>query len=619
MTARPKPNSSARVVMGIHQPPGVSPAMLAYAVVSLDDGALPKLIEARELNAAPSALAEVIQRCNVRRIVRVVHAPQTIVRAALIPKGPAADMAAAAALLGESQLPESIPAHRRACAPVPDVDRPQGTLCLLTAWREGAQPAEAPTQPDVETTYIAEAAALAMLKGDLVGVSISADRRSGAITIIAAGNEKAIARSLIESAATTDEFSAALDQLIRSSLAAVGLPPSAAPAVPSANPAVLIPSAAALSRRVTSIPTDAAWLSRFGLPLGAALDALSPDSAPLAALTLFPPRAPNSPIARIRNTITVPRRAAGLLAAAVAIMLLAPWAFAELRLAVLNARSSGLGDRTREVEQATKREAMHRQFESSRWPMTKLLGDVSRAAPVGVTLDTLSIAPDQGLTLQGTAPTQEVLNQFLANLNASRVFTSARINRVETNSGVEFQMSAAVSSPHSPAAGSPEDFAAKPLAVRLYGEGASNTTTPVATASAASDSAPSRAERATTPRPSREPSSSSSSTATPAPRINNDELPPVLTDDQINTMPRTTAMLEMVKRRTYPQKNRSLDAGEKSRLESEVKKLQEHIQRLNSSGSAGGGSGGAGSGGGGSGSTPPASGSAGSPNTGGTP
>lgn len=596
MTARPKTSSSARVVMGIHQPPGVSPAMLAYAVVSLDEGALPKLIEAREVNAAPGALGEVIQRLGVRRVVRVVPGPQTIVRAALIPKGPASDMASAAALLGESQLPESIPSHRRACAPVPDVDRPQGTLCLLTAWREGTASAENSNQPNVETTYVAEAAALAMLKGDLAGVSLCADRRSGAITIIAAGSEKAVARSLIESAGTPDEFSAALDQLIRSTVAAVGLAPSAAPAVPTSNPVVLIPSTAALARRVGSVPTDAAWLSRFGLALGAALDALSPESAPLAALMLFPPRAPTGPITRIRNTIAVPRRAAGLLCAAAAVMLLAPWAFAELRLVVLNARSSGIGDRTREVEQATKREAMHRQFESSRWPMTKLMGDVSRAAPVGVTLDTLSIAPDQGLTLQGTAPTQEVLNQFLANLNASRVFTSARINRVETNSGVEFQMSAAVSSPHSPAAGNPEDFAAKPLAVRLYGEGASNTTTPVASSTPAASS-PTRAERTPTPRPSRETSSTSSSTTTPAPRINNDELPPVLTDDQINAMPRTTAMLEMVKRRTYPQKNRSLDAGEKSRLESEVKKLQDHLQRLTQGGSAGAGTGGTSGGG----------------------
>lgn len=55
-------------------------------------------------------------------------------------------------------------------------------------------------------------------------------------------------------------------------------------------------------------------------------------------------------------------------------------------------------------------------------------------------------------------------------------------------------------------------------------------------------------------------------------------------DEQIAKMEKVTAMKEMVTRRTYPQKNPSLDASTKRRLEDEVTKLQERIKALNAGG-----------------------------------
>lgn len=233
---------------------------------------------------------------------------------------------------------------------------------------------------------------------------------------------------------------------------------------------------------------------------------------------------------------------------------------------------------------------MYRQMESSRWPMTKLLADFSRAAPVGVTVEALSISPDQGLSVQGRADSQETLNTLLETLNATRVFTGARINRLESAvSGVAFQLTAGVSNPHGRAAAG-EDFASRPLAVRLYGEGATNTATPVALDRPVTTNGGSRSASAAPPRPARDRPEPSTA---PNPSIGGasagDAVPPPLTDEQIAALDRRAAMTEMVRRRTYPQRNRDVDAAVRSRLEDEVRRIQEHIQRLNQQGGGSGG------------------------------
>jgi dienelactone hydrolase len=59
------------------------------------------------------------------------------------------------------------------------------------------------------------------------------------------------------------------------------------------------------------------------------------------------------------------------------------------------------------------------------------------------------------------------------------------------------------------------------------------------------------------------------------------DAPAVLTPEAIGAMDRSTAMREMSSRRTYPQRNPSLDRATRSRLEKEVNLLQERVKALN--------------------------------------
>jgi hypothetical protein len=57
------------------------------------------------------------------------------------------------------------------------------------------------------------------------------------------------------------------------------------------------------------------------------------------------------------------------------------------------------------------------------------------------------------------------------------------------------------------------------------------------------------------------------------------EAPPPLTDEQIAKMDKPVATKEWVNRKTFPQKNPTLDAATKSRLEEEVRKLREQMDK----------------------------------------
>lgn len=528
------------------------------------------------------AVAAAVDRHRADRFVRLAPARETIVKGVQVPPSTSDEAAAALALMGEAQLPETLPPFRRAVGLVPDSGRDAGRLALLTAWRAPVPPGEGP-EVDFETDWTTEAAALAFLRGAEPGVALRTDTATGQITLLAAGPKGVVVRSLIESAESPAQLAARAQSLAADAATLAGCAP------PIQTPAGLfLPPARLSASLIAGAPADPGWLDRHGLALGAALAALAADPASRSLASLR-----ERAVVQRRTIVSVAvellsdtRRASLALVAAAAILLLGPWALAGVRGLVLDAKSSGLEDRLKELDQASRRDAMHRQMESARWPMTKLLADFSRAAPVGITVETLTISPDQGLSAQGRADSQDTLNKLLETLNATRVFTNTRINRQDAGvMGVEFQLTSMVSNPHGRAAAG-EDFAAKPLAVRLHGEGASNTTTPVALAGAAPANGSSRpstpAPRAARPEPAAAPNPSVGGSAV------GDAVPAPLTDEAINAMDRAGAMREMVRRRTYPQRNRDIDAGVRSRLEDEVRRIQEHMQRLNQQPAGGG-------------------------------
>jgi len=266
-------------------------------------------------------------------------------------------------------------------------------------------------------------------------------------------------------------------------------------------------------------------------------------------------------------------------ASASAAILLLPLGLAWATVAVLDAKVAALHAQEGSREELARAAALHEVLRKSRWPMTKLLADIAGALPVGVRVESIRLAPDQGLGLEGTADSADGAITLQQNLNKSGIFSDVRIARADTGAGgtVTFEISAAVVSPtlNAPPI---EDFASKPLAVRLYGEGASNTNWSADSDKTAS-SRPGRPERPA--RPEGDNGKSDDGKAGDGPSApsrpsgaGSDDIPEALTDDQIKAMDFNGAMKAWAARKKALSTQKSLDQPTKDRLTSEVDRLK---------------------------------------------
>lgn len=455
-------------------------------VVVLQNRTGASVLESKSLDSRDSAgFRELLRRHRVEEVVRLAPASETICKCVTVPPGEPAAVSSALALLAEAQLPDALPPHRRASGQVPG-DPSGQTVGLLTGWRGPAAPP--PLEDETDERWTTVPAALAVFGGNVAAARDDA----GAVTVIARGASRTIARVLIT------ERDADFEHAVRETAHAAGgtgfQPVVGGPG--DFQPVRLILDSASrqhITARVTGIPEGAAWLRDYALPLGAAMVAV--ESRGLAELWAA---APESRVGIVESSLawlTEPRRAHAVTAAAVAALLLIPLGVSWGRSLVLTSKARALDDAAAPRADLDRQAALYEALEKSRWPMTKLLADIAAAAPVGVVLESIRLAPETGVALDGTAPGTEEMQQLQAAFNKSGLFRDLKIDRQESSdAGVKFTLSAKVASPHVRVPDA-EDFAARPLAVRLYGEGASNTAFGGSAARAESGRRPARASR----------------------------------------------------------------------------------------------------------------------------
>jgi len=552
-----------------------------------------RVIEARTLGAIAELPAALAQH-RVHHLVRVLPAADTVCRASRVDNAQPAELLSALALLSEASLPEDAPPHRRAGGVVPDLSADGKRGAIFTAWI--TPPPEEPDLPVEDETFIASAAALAMLRAPS-GLAVLCDRAG--VSIVASGPDRLAARAIVEDPTNHAAIAARIAETCR----AVGANPAGEVIDSHARLRLDASSRAALASRVEGLVPEQRWLDQYGVAIGAALCALSPDAATrsLAQLRDQPPAERRTVPERFAEWVSVPRNALVAGVAAAALVILAPLGIAATRSALLKSKSTNLRQVDEQRAALSKQAAMYQQLETVRWPMTKLMGDISAATPQGVIVEVLRLSPEQGLMIKGTADSQEVLGKLQSHLNQTGLFDKLKIDRaVSGSSGVEFDISANVLNPTiyvKPI----DDFAEKPLAVRLYGEAARNAPI-VATESGSSDrsrdSASSGRENgrdngrssgrengrdngressrdSRSPAPADSSRSSRPSSGSGAPSLA--DVPPELTDAQIGAMDRTTAMKEMVARRRASAVQ-GIDPGVKARLDTEVTKLQDRMK-----------------------------------------
>ncbi len=500
-------------------------------------------------------------------LLRFAPAGSTVTKLTNVPSGTDEAVEAAVRLLGEGELPAGIPEHRRAGG---IVDGAASRHVLLTGWLPGEAPKE--LIKGVDERWTTMPAVLAALHSGGPGLSLHA-ASDGTIVVFATGELGTRLRVLREERGDETAWRALLLETARSAARFAGVD---APA--QLHPTMHIDAgvAASLSLRHGIEGEEV----RAAAPV---IGALLLASTPLASLRAVAPRDEAPVLLRGAKWLSRPTHAWLAGAACIVLATVAPLGLAHLRLVVLESKSRGI-DQSSERE-IRRQAALYRQVSQSRWPMTKLLADIAAATPVGVVVDNLRLSKEQGLSVQGNADSIDHVNRLQQNLNRTGLFASVRIERVESSAnGVTFDLGAAVLQPYREVTGA-EDFAAEPLAVRLYGEAARHA--PATTLSSGSDrgssglrgSAPSsRTERGGAVEGDRR--TVGPSEARSSPSTASSEVPPELSDDDIAKMDEATARSEWVRRRTYPQRNPAIDQATKDRLAEDARRLQAHRAKL---------------------------------------
>lgn len=528
------------------------------------------------------------------RVVRVLAGSRTICRVMPVPAGGASELGSASRLLGEAQLPEGTPAYRMGCGVFPesvaDIAASENRAALLTAWR--SDPAKDEPALDVEgveetwTTVPAALGYLAKASGS-AGPVWYADGLDGTIAVVQGAGDATMARVVVEDNTSAGSWREAVEATVGDGSGEVTLTPTVS--IPGVRPA-----------GVGAWREEADWQNRYAVAVGALQLASTGNEASrgLAEIRREPRKVREPALVRAAGAMSRPRAAWVVVAASVVLLVGAPLGLAWARLSVLDAKAKGLDKQKDRRKELDRRSAVYQQLELERWPMTKLLADLSQATPEGVVVTNLRLSPDQSggatseraLSIQGTAKTREQVNNLVSSLNKTEVFSGARALRADSKAdAVEFDIAAGVTNPHAPAKIVLEkpDWAAEPLAKRLYGEKGSNLTPP-----AGSESEDRSTRRSARAMEEEESGDRRGSRSTPAAETTKPgEVPKPLADDEISTMDRSRAMREMVSRRAYSQKNPSLDQASKRRLEDEVAKLRARIDVLNRAGGTAGGKG----------------------------
>ncbi len=549
------------VVAALHQRDGHT-AMVCLR--RAESGAL-SYVEARTVEgdvAIPAQLAA----WGVNRVVRVAPERETLCRCSLLPVSDSGEesLAATLTLLAEAELPLVDRPYRRAAGLIPDLDRPGSLSVLFTGWNGPERPEATPNE-----RWISLPAALSAIRGNEPW-GVWFDPTSGVVCIMASGVEKSVARLVVETpGAATEAWSAAVADAVSETAALIGV--ERVSRVLERGLTISDTSIALLRRRVSGITLDQQWLGTYAIALGAAIIGADPRPTvhSLASMLAVRPPLVLTPAARAASWFAPRGRAIATIVACLVILVLAPLGAAWGRYKVLSQRASRLESLKGGREAIESGGALYAQLDQSRWPMTKLIADLSGAAPVGVSIQSLRLSPGQGLTLRGSASAGNLVNQFQAQLSATRVFTEVTVGRVESRSsegGVEFDLTAKVSAPHL-ATKPAEDFVAQPLAERLYGPGASNKAVAAAP------------ERSGSRR--RDPSDSGDSrrlSSTPG------EPPKPITDAEIGKLDRDGAMKEWAARKSFVTRTPSLDRATKDRLDAEVAKLKGRMDALKGGG-----------------------------------
>ncbi|MGD1916029.1 MAG: hypothetical protein ACFCBV_07570 [Phycisphaerales bacterium] len=541
---------------------------------------------------------------------RVGIAPwsQTLVRARGVDDLPGEELLRAIAVLGEGELPERVPPWRRGCGAV--ASSGGGRAALFTAWMGEDDGTEGSHR---EASYATAPAAVAYAASLSEGCVFASDASQGVLLVAANGPEGLVVRALRESSGVVATDAHIQRRLIETA-AAAGLGEDSAD---EALAAATTPwdgrrvgwsggVNAALERSFEGWPTSPTEAGAWMLPACAGAMALSEDAAIRALTELHATKPLDRPSVRDRAEVWLSSRRNVALACVVCalVVLFGPLLTAKAREAMLSAKVERAEELRAQYEADARTAAIYGQLDERVWPMTKMLAELPAAAPVHVVLESIRLDANAQVDIEGfvqvapsgpqlEGPPEPLLTQYEAALNALGTLGPVTVVRRNiVGDAVEFQIAAQVERPT--AIGSlPMDYAEMPLAQVLYGEGATNTATPIV-AVAPTSSGRSRptasSSRSSTSRAARDAAVESGRDASADRRPSGatgpasvDGVPAPLTDEQIAGMDRATLMTEWRVRLSASRDDEN-DEATRARLKAEADKLIARSREVGSGG-----------------------------------
>lgn len=569
-----------------------------------------------------AALEAAVKRAKPDRVVVVIPAARTVGRvvSAAPPAGTAQQIAAAMDLIAESQLGSTLPAHRRAAGVLPfgPTAGVAGSAGVTASAGSGSAAGGDPLvalgwagmlgdEPILEArgcedaVFVPEAVALAALAsaaGASLGgceLALSASVEDGGVLVLARGPKRAVLRDVIEEADDAGMFASAVaDDLAQAAgLAGVTVAPSVAPEPEKPRSVRLqAPGGRVIANAlIAGARRDQLFLDDSGLLLGAALAVAGPIggsalSSPLLGLQHDAP-IPSTPVfLRAAQALASPWRAGAVLGVCAAVLVASMLGASYGRYWLLQRQL----DRSPGDPQAQQAALVQAEFYSllrqRRWPMTKLLADLTATMPKGVMLESLTLEKSKDVSLSGTTESDDAVSSWRESLARTGVFTDVRTPRLD---GSSFSLAATVSNAMAVVPGSTYEAAAKnaPPPVTADSPATSGSTrggSGAAPAGRGPNTTGNTQGRGRDGGGGGATSGGGSGGAGAGGKAATREPPAPLSDDQIAAMDRGMATREFGARRgamNIP----GLDAATKQRLADEAEKLRQRMQSASGGGS----------------------------------
>jgi len=421
-------------------------------------------------------LSVLIGRLAPDRVVRVLPGGSVLCRVLEIP--PLDDAAAnqAAWLAAESDLPSLLAEHRRQVVLLPWRTPVDNRLAAAFGW-PGERPGDLTASIEA-LTYTGESAALLELLihcGASQGTIASLDRDHHSLELASHVNgittvrtarlsderwSADAARVMIETALASGADDAALAEIEN----------RASGAARAHRQTLLVDAevSSRLGRLVSGASSDLAWWNRFGVAVGAALAALGSRRA-MVELLDQPPQAPRGAVLSALNWVSDRAHARSVAVFAVLLIVVLPILGGWSRFKILEFKTRRLEEVAAAAKARQAEADFFRTLRRHRWPMTKILADVSGMAPYDLTFDSINIDSTSGVTISGltTPDRQNDVFEFQGLLNDSRLFSQVKSPNVTSGeSKIEFELQATMQEPHGKTT-RPYD---EPLAVIRHGE-----------------------------------------------------------------------------------------------------------------------------------------------------